>query len=272
LSIEDLRTLAEKVEVFAEQSADRELETLPPSEAQTPEQLEQVRQHTRSLLHLRIQVQDDDGEWSSGPAAVVLSDKGIPDVVDQIIFDTTYDFRVQVGRGPLNGVTFTLDFRRRALMDFSNAADAAAENASGGAVHGADTTWADSVHQKLDKWFRERRDPWGWLHGSNTYDFLLMLIGIPITFLWANRIDHFLTIRVPSLVPAVHVGGMIYFVFVMFYVFRFLFNYACRLFPRLRGPRKGTGGNIVEGTFLVGAVLAWLMPPFFNALWKWLGL
>lgn len=271
LTVEDLRKLAARMEEYAKEAADRELQSFKQLEGQTPEQFEQFKSELRDLLRLWVSVQSGSGEWRGGAAGEVLRDDALPDVVAGVSFDTSFAFRVRANRDPNNGVVLNLDCRRRNFFDFSNSADAAQERVSSGHVAGADVVWADGVHERLRQFFSERRTIWGLLHGTHAYDVLLMLVGLPLAFFWVDRADGWLSTLGATPAPAVRVGVLIYVLFLLLYGFRLIFNLACRVFPRTKGPRSGTGGGFREGAWLVLTLAAWFSTLFLDSLLRWAG-
>jgi len=255
------------MEVYARQAADREVGGFKLLEGQTAEQLVRSKNQTRQLLQLWIQVQGDRGEWRGGSAEEVLKDEALPDVITHVTFDTSFSLRAAVAqRAPINGIFLALDFNRRSLLDLGNASDAAEQNISSGVIHSADRAWADGVFEQLRKFFAERRPLWRLLHRRNTYDVLLMTIGFPFLFLWVQRMDAWL----PGLSPVVRVGFLIYFAILLLFMFRLMFNLACRVFPRTKGPRGGTGGGFVEASFLLLTIVGWLSTVILDRMLGWL--
>src|SRR5262245_21952150 len=120
VSADDLRKLATKMDGYAKEAADREVAGFTKLETQSAEEFEKFKSEVRDLLRLTVRVQSDTDEWRSGPAADVLTDDLLPDVVAQITYDSAFLYRARTNGTPINGVLLNLDFRRRAVFDFRN--------------------------------------------------------------------------------------------------------------------------------------------------------
>jgi len=266
MSADDLRKLATLIEDIAKDAADREVLGHTKPDGQSEEDFQIFLTNLRAALTVRASVRSTSGEWLSGKPADVLKDEALPDTIEHVMLDSAFDFKAQMrGQTPANYVTVNLGFRRRAVFDTSQ--DAVFEEAkqSNAVLFSSDPTWVAGAQRKLEAFFNERRTHRRWLHGPRTYDVLVILLGFPLALLWANRVDGWITSRL-TLSAASRVAILVYVVLVLLFLFRVIYNYAARTFPRYEGPRRGSRSGQGAILFLLLQIVVWFSTLFLDAI------
>jgi hypothetical protein len=97
-------------------------------------------------------------------------------------FGSSATLRIRSGNVPENWVKVQPDFDTPPLLDLSIPSDEPTPNESLMTVSGSDITWVTAVHADSQEFFQERRLRRGWLHAKHSYDVILMLVSLPLTF------------------------------------------------------------------------------------------
>jgi hypothetical protein len=258
LSLDDLKLLAQLLATLAEEAAEKSVVALRPTHGQSDEEFNTMKAEVRQLLLLNVQVRGAGGDWIGGPPELVLDVGPMPDVVDEVTFDSAFAYRARVNQVPSHSFEVTLDFRRQRVFDFRAAPAIDGDNRTGAIVQGSDRTWANGVYAQIGAFFTERATRRGWLYRTHAYDVLLALIGFPVAILWVYRVDQWLASARTHFSTSVAVGIYVYVVIMGLYVFRLIFNYIRYMLPKYEGPRRGTRGAVKERVALVALVASWL--------------
>jgi hypothetical protein len=269
LDAPDLRKLADLVETIAGEAAEREVR----QHSRLPNQTEATFQDFLSTLRTSLSdwasVRASTGEWTGGRPADVLREEALPDDIANLTLDSAFDYRAQTGgRNPLNYITVNVGFRRRNLLEVS-ASVALDEMKQGNVViFSTDPTWVAGVQRKLEGFFRQRQTHWRWLYHSRTYDLLVIFVGFPLALLWANRLDRWLSDTGVPIGDASRVALLVYIVLILLFLFRLIFNYAIRTFPRYEGPRRGPRPGRAAVVFLLLQIAGWFSTLFLDLFKK----
>lgn len=266
LSVRDLDQLFRILQRKALEAADEQVATLQQQQGQTLEQFNEAKAALRSLLDLVVRVQGSDGGWTVANTTDPISEDSLPISIATIQYDSSFGFRARFNNSyPQNSFLVTLDFTRTDILDVSNTAVAAA-NQSTVALSGVNITWVNAVTQELRAFFEERSTNRGWLYSRYAYDVLLLLIGFPASLNLVYHFDKFLR-PILKLPDALFVALYVYLVLVALLCFRFLFNYAKWVFPKIEGPSRGHGSPRLHKTVLGAIALALLVRLVTNLLW-----
>ena len=184
--------------------------------------------------------------------------------VATIEFESALRFRTQLNRLPGNSFHLVLDFSRTGILDLSNPSGSPTPNQSRATVAGSQITWVNGVYEELSTFFKERARRRNWLHSSVVYDALLITVGFPASFAFVYRVNQWLK-KIPLKWPdALYIAFYVYVVLVSLYTFRFLFNYARWVFPKLDGPSQSSHSTSAHRFILAGLVttLIWHLVSF----------
>jgi hypothetical protein len=267
LDIDDLGRLFRILQGKAAEAADEQVATLKQQEGQTDAQFSQAKDALRSLLDLVVRVQGSSGEWTAANTIDAVREESLPTPVANIQYDSSFLFRNKFNNtGPQNSFLVTLNFTRTEVLDLTNTAVAATSNQSTVGVSGANITWVNAVTQELRAFFDERSNNRGWLYSRYTYDLLVLFFGFPLSL---NLVYHFDKVLRPilKLPDALFVALYVYLVLVALLGFRFLFNYAKWVFPKIEAPLKRHGAPGLHKTVLGAIALALLVHGFTSLLW-----
>lgn len=204
---------------------------------------EDMTTYVRDLLLMRASIEGTRGEQVSGvsdPAA--LDEDQLTFHLKRITFDNSSTLKARFNNFPDNWVRVQLDFDTPPLFDLSNLSNEPTPNESLITVAGKDTTWVTGVFTELQHFFDSRRKHRGWLHAKQSYDLLLMFVGLPFTFRLLHFISRGYGAWLTSLAPTLSVAVYIYLFFVFLYVFRISFGIVRWLYPlvELEGTRSRT--------------------------------
>ena len=269
LTVDDLRALAARLEKVLRQAAERESALFRPTNGAPPERHPYLRHLVRHLMRLRVRVQDDAGRWTCGSPLDVLREEALPEVVEQVVFETGLDAHSTTRGRALNTVVLTLDFRKQPIFDFGGGPQAVRADGYAGFVRGSDRGWVHHVETKLEEFFAERRTLSGWLHTRHTGPVLTVLFAIPMGLLWANHVDRLLIAQRANLTAMLHLGTLIYAVIVPVMAFRLILNYARRIYPRVRGPEIVGRWDFLRVVWAILMLIAWSAPLYLDQLERW---
>jgi len=150
-----------------------------------------------------------------------------------------------------------LDFTKTSLLDLTSPSGEPSKNASRATVAGANATWVNGVYQEISTFFESRRTKRDWLHSSWVYDFLVIIVGFPISFEIVYLLNSRLKAAQLSWPEALFIAVYVYVVLVSLFVFRLVFNYARWVLPKVEGPSRAPKARvhrIVLGSILLGLV------------------
>jgi hypothetical protein len=257
VDVVDLDRLFRILQQKASEAADEQVASLQQQPGQIAEQFEQAKELLRSLLNLVVRVQGSNGEWIAANTADSIRAESLPVSVARIEYDSCFLFRGKFNNYPQNNFLVGLDFTRTSILDLSNTATTLGPNQSNVAVSGGNITWVNAVTEEMRTFFQERSTARGWLYSRFTYDLLLMVIGIPVSF---NVVYHFDKILRPilKLPEALFVALYVYLVLVALLGFRFLFNYAKWVLPKIEGPAGRHGSPRLHKTILAALAVTLL--------------
>lgn len=248
LKADDLRRLYRVLEIRAQEFASQAVETLHQTPGQTDDQFKQMKENATSLLKLVVIVNASSGDWISSSSDEALSDASLPDSVTSIVYDSGFLFRGQLKLEPQNSFKVVIDFSRTQILDLTNLWISPCSNVSSAYITGINDAWVKAVHDDLRNFFDERATHNGWLYSRYTYDILLWTLGIPTSIALVYHIDKWAKLSVNS-PGAVRIPAYMAIFVLGLAVFRFLFNYAKWVFPKLESP-KTHGWPVTHRTLL----------------------
>ena len=267
LGVNDLDRLFKILQAKASEAADVQVAGLRVQPGQTVEQFNEAQSTLRSLLNLVVRVQGSNGEWTAANTNEPLREESLPISIASIQYDSSFLFRGRFNNTyPQNSFMVTLDFTRTDVLDLTNTVVASTLNQSAVVVSGANVTWVNAVTQELRAFFQERATKRGLLYSRYTYDVLVLLIGIPVSFNVVYHFDRFLR-PVLKLPDALFVALYVYLVLVALLVFRLLFNYAKWILPKVEGPSRKHGLPGFHKTALTAIALTLLVRLVTSLLW-----
>lgn len=269
LSGDDLHDLRLILLRQAQDSARLQVQSLTRTSGKSEEEFARLCEYVQGLLELTIAVHSADGEWMGGSGTDVLAARPSALNVTRIDFDSAFYHRNQTGQAPLNSFTVSLDFRRTRVMD-GLVGSGEELNESVVNVHGQDATWANGVAAELRDFFKRRATRRNWLYHPHCYG-VASLIGLPLSFYWVYRIDHWFSPTTHTLPQPLVVAIYVYVVLVFMFVFRITFNLARSAFPKVEGPeRERRAAWHQRGLFgaLAFALFSTLLIDLLKAVWR----
>jgi hypothetical protein len=259
LRAEDLRRLYNILEKRAGEAKDFEVGALRQQPGQSGEQFELAKNNVALSLKLVVSVQSITGDWVGGVSGEAFSDASLPDSIARITFDSAFLYRTQFKLEPQNSFNLTLDFSRTRILDLTNIALSPEMNQSSSNISGVNDGWVKAVHDDLRTFFDERATPRGWLHRRFSYDLSLLALGFPASLASCYHIAKWIGLRV-TLPQSIAVPLYVALFLVSLLVFRFAFNYAKWVFPKVEGPSRRTWPILHRSLLaLIGASLVSLV-------------
>jgi hypothetical protein len=231
LSIDDPKRLYRIVNEKQKELGDVAVNALTQTAGETAEAFQERRNRVRDAYITTARITGFDNEMVTGHGESIFDSALLPERVMSIEYDTVFSPKAQLNIVPNDRVVLFLDFSRPTV--FGSALPAAPTPNNGNWVVSAESeAWSTSLNARLEGFFKERRTHIDWLHHSNTYDALLLVIGIPLT-LWAtSRIGNAIVLRL-HLASAAQTALYIYLFFLYLNVFRWMFSYGRWVYPKI---------------------------------------
>jgi hypothetical protein len=251
VSISELKRLYRELqmkndELFAELAKEQQV---------TPERTkEQGEKNVRDNLRVTIVARGHHGEQVVSYDDSGLRDDHLPAKLTSIQFDSAWIARI-LGATILNRFDVTFYFDAPKLFDFSTPTQT--QNGSGFRVVAENTTWGVAVQDVVLKWLEDKQLGRGWLHRENTYDLLLIFLGLPMCIWGAWRAYSGWVIGTPIGQSPTGLGvvAAIWFFLVLLYVVRLLFGAARWMWPYVELDRKPHARGVVLRTALLGLII-----------------
>lgn len=259
VDVEDIRRLYRALQARNDAIGDNIVRGYKEDPAQSRADFEK---NVRFNLRVTVVATGRAGEQNVTHDIAGLDEEHLPSVVVEVMLDTAWLARgVMQGKNPANWCVVVFDFRRPPLIDFSNASGEPTPNGSNYQVVADDPAWGAAVAEEIQKEL-SRRTLWRrWLHGSHTYDALLVLLGFPLALWssWRMYVAAHLQARFGE--SGVGVLIVIYLFMVALYLFRGAFGAARWLWPYVELQRERQSGlarsaRVVVGVIYLGLVSA----------------
>jgi hypothetical protein len=216
---------------------------------------EQAETNVRDNLRVTVIVTGANGEQVVTHDASGLDERHLPSVITAIALDSAWLMRLALqGQDSVNRCHILFDFDRPALIDLSNASGEPTPNSSNYRVVAANATWGVALADSIKAEFSGRALGRAWLHGTYTYDVLLLLVGFPIALWTAWRIWDAAPRHVTWEGTALPQLLVVYLFLLALYVFRCLFGVARWLWPYVELRRERQGAATVFWRFVLGSV------------------
>jgi hypothetical protein len=197
---------------------------------------------TKEAFITTVQIKGVNAEVVTGHGESFFDSALLPERIISIEYDTAFSPKAQLNFIPNDRASVLLDFSRPRFVDRGLPSEPTPNN-SNWFVTAENEGWCTSLSTRLEQFFAERRTPVEWLHLSNTYDGLLIVMGFPLALWGAYRIGHPISARV-HLPAAVETGLYVYAFFLSLGVFRWMFSYARWVFPKIElDSEKSTSGK-----------------------------
>jgi hypothetical protein len=231
LSIDDPKRLYRIINEKQKELGDVAVAGLKQTADETPEAFQERRNRVRDAYITTARITGFDNEMVTGHGESIFDSALLPERIMSIEYDTVFSPMANLNVTPNNRVVLLIDFSRPTVFGRGLPAEPTPNN-SNWAVSAESEAWSTSLNARLEGFFKERRTHIDWLHRSNTYDALLLVIGVPLT-LWAtSRIGNAITFRL-HLASAVQTALYIYLFFLFLNVFRWMFSYGRWVFPKI---------------------------------------
>ncbi|MCJ7507340.1 MAG: hypothetical protein MUO85_01250 [candidate division Zixibacteria bacterium] len=225
-----------------EEAKSHEIEKLNSSKDLSQENLDSLRKEVENSFKLFVNVTGVNDEQSFGFDVSVFNEDKMPIKVKNIFFDSSTLFKIKsYNREPSNKLQILLDFTKSKLFDFSNPSDKPVSPISSIIVNGENETWVNGVYNILISFFKEKKKKRSWIHYQYSYEIVLWLFVLPLSFWTIFRADSFIKKIFMNIPSQLLVGIYIYIFFMVLLLCRLLFNYGKWVFPAFEYDNgKGT--------------------------------
>ena len=222
------RLLQQKVD----EAANYEVSKLNRLDTQSDQDFVDMCELVRDAFRISVQITTEDGEVILAEDDSFLDDINLPNNISLVQFDSGYNFRnISNNSQPKNHFTVTLDFNKQRAFDNNNPATAPLVNKSALECWGEDPNWVIAVHDRAKNFFSDRKIPNAWLHHTNTYDILLILLGFPIGFWVLYRVLQVANSELGEVPLVLGLAILVYVFVVWLFFFRVIFFYARWAWP-----------------------------------------
>lgn len=238
---------------------DRVLSFLYKLDNETEGEFQERRKKVLDAFVTTVRIQGFDNEVVTGHGESFFNSGLLPERILSIEYDTAFSPKAVLDFTPNNRASVLLDFSHPRIFDRWQPSEPTPNN-SNWFVTADGEAWSTSLSTRLQQFFEERRTHMDWLHRSNTYDLLLMVMGFPLGLWGAYRIGHpaAVYLRPPS---DIETALYVYAFFLSLNVFRWMFSYARWVFPKVEadearsapGKHRAVFGALVLG--IVGSAL-----------------
>lgn len=242
LRVEDLKRLYRLINEKQVEAGKAVVSGFWKTENETQEQFEARCQQVTNAFITTVQIRGANAEVVTGHGEKFFDSGLLPEQIISIEYDTAFSPKAQLNFTPNDRATVFLDFSRPTILDRGLPSEPT-PNSSNWFVTAQTEAWSTSVSARLEQFFAERRTRVDWLHRSNTYDGLLIVMGVPLALWGAYRIGHPIAARVhpPS---ALETAFYVYAFFLSLNVFRWMFSYARWVFPKIDlASERSTSGK-----------------------------
>jgi hypothetical protein len=230
LSMDDLKRLYRIINEKQKEAGDAALATLTQTATETPETFQERRNRVRDAFITTARITGFDNEMVTGHGESIFDSALLPERIMSIEYDTIFSPKAKLNATPNNRVVLFLDFARPTVFGRTLPAEPTPNN-SNWVVNAELEAWSTSLNARLEGFFNERRTRLDWLHRSNTYDALLLLVGFPLA-LWATvRVGNAIMFRL-HLASAVQTALYVYLFFLFLNMFRWMFSYGRWVYPK----------------------------------------
>ncbi|MCZ4270819.1 hypothetical protein [Maritalea porphyrae] len=233
-------------------------------EEESVQQFNQRAQRVRDALIVTVTVTGSNGIMTTGHGEEFFESSEFPDSVDQVFFDTSFSPKALLDHDPTEQATLLLDFTRPLLLDVSNPPTAQTPNNSNYFISSTSESWARSLSSQLSEFFADRKLPTNWIHKAGAYDWLLMLLGLPLS-LWGTFRAYNLFFGNLDLNSGIQIPIHIYFMFLSLYIFRGLFAYFKWMVPKMEFEGVASPGKL-QRRFWYTVVLAIIAAAVYDAV------
>jgi hypothetical protein len=239
VSLDDLKNLfdilTEKVREAAEIDVSDRLSRIRSLPGLSPENLDpairQMEEQVRASYRLVIQVFGKGGEVILSESNSVLSNINLPNEISSILIDSTIPFKARNNNQlPPNGMSILIDFNKPNLLDPVLSSQSTPNNGNI-EVYGNNETWVDGVFNRISAFLKPKRKRRDWLHTNYIYDFLLFVLGLPLSFWAVYKINQKISSKIMVLPEALQITVYVFIVLVALRIFLFIFGYSRWLFP-----------------------------------------
>ena len=157
------------------------------TEEESQEQFESRCQRTKDAFITTVQIKGANAEVVTGHGENFFDSGLLPERIISIEYDTAFSPKALLKFTPNDRASVLLDFSRPKMLDRGLPSEPT-PNKSNWFVTGQAEGWSTSLSTRLEQFFAERRTSVEWLHRSNTYDGLLIVMGFPLALWGAYRI------------------------------------------------------------------------------------
>jgi hypothetical protein len=190
-----------------------------------------------------------------------INAQGLPSNVQGILLDTGFRARLAMGQDLANRASIYFDFKRTSLFDLSNVSGEPTPNDSNYRLDAQNAGWAARTTEIFEEFLSNHRLHTGWLHARYTYDFALILVGIPMALWAAFRVGQWVDASVIGDALLLPTAVRVYLFLVTLYGFRILFGVVRWIWPcaLLQEPRQNPGRAVRA---FVGVIAASVVVSF----------
>ncbi len=212
------------------------------TDEESQEQFEGRCKRVRDAFITTVQVKGLHAEVVTGHGEAFFDSGLLPEQIVSIEYDTAFSPKAQLNFTPNDRAAVFLDFSRPQIFDRGLPSEPTPNN-SNWFVTAQTESWSTSLSARLEQFFADRKTSVEWLHRSNTYDGLVLVMGFPLALWGAYRMGHPISIRT-HLPSSIETGLYVYAFFLSLSIFRWMFSYARWVFPKIElDSEKSTVGR-----------------------------
>jgi hypothetical protein len=219
---------------------------------ETVEQFQERYGRVKDAFVTTVQIKGFNAEVVTGIGEAFFDSPLLPERFSSIEYDTSFSVRAQLNATPNDSASVFLDFTRPRIFDRVLPSEPT-PNKSNWVVSGQTEAWSTSLSTRLEQFFSERQTKVDWLHRSNTYDGLLIVMGLPLALWGAYRIGRPISARL-HLPTAVETGLYVYAFFFSLGLFRWMFSYARWVFPKVELASEQSGAGKHRAVWATAAI------------------
>lgn len=228
---------------------------------QTDEQYEKNKKLLGEGFELKFTILGSDGEELFGSLEDVFESPNFPELVKSVYVNSESGLRTQYNYYPLNSFQLYLDFSKPAVFEHTVWPSAPTPNDSKITVQGQNASWVNGIFNEVSNYFDKKGAAFEFFHKQSVYDFLLWILGYPLTFWACYKLSGSVNTLFGRLSVFVESAAYFYIFLVSLYGLGIIFSYSRWVWPLVeyRGPsNKALRHRAVLGTLVLTIVGAFL--------------
>lgn len=207
-------------------------------------------------FELKVTIVGTDNQELYGSVDEVFSSTNFPDQVLSVYVNSKIPLEAGQNYFIKNSFELSLDFRKQPVLNLSIMVSSPTPNNSYFVASGYDATWVDGIFNAVNNFFKKKSKAGSWIHQSNVYDILLLIISIPVGF-WACFKLSTLINKFASFSVFIKSALYVYIFFITLHFFHFAFRYARWIWPLVEyksADDKSSKHRKILGAIILGLV------------------